>query len=127
MKLVITSALMAITLGLGACASTPVVGMGSDMKATAATYGDYSKSWEKASKDERKALDLMEDGEKRVAKGEKLIREARKDIRRGEEMIEKGEAEVRKGTRDSEAAKAERIRIENEYKRAVSETDQAIG
>lgn len=124
MKVVITSLLAAAALGLGACASSPVAGIGSEMKATAGVYGDYSKAWEKAAKDEQKALDLVEDGEKRVAKGEKLIREARKDTRRGEEMIERGESEVRQGVRDAASAKDKRLEIEQAYKDAVRTDDE---
>lgn len=124
MKIVITSGILALALGLGACASTPVPGLGGEIKATAGTYGEYSKSWERAAKDERKALDLIEDGEKRVAKGEKLIREARKDTRRGEEMIERGESEVRQGTRDAASAKDERLEIERAYKKSIGEDVQ---
>ena len=124
MKTVITSALLVVTLGLGACASTPLPGMGTEIKASADAYGDYSKDWNKAAKAEQKALELIETGEKRIARNEKKIRDANKDIRDAEKAIERGEGEIRKGTRDAESAKARRIAIESDYKDAARIDDE---
>lgn len=119
MKNVIITALIAASLGLGACASTPLPGMGAEIQASASAYGDYSKDWNKAAKAEEKAIDLIETGEKRIARNEKKIRDAKKEIREAEKAIERGEGEVRKGTRDAEVAKARRLAIENDYKDAA--------
>ena len=124
MKNVIITALIATSLGLGACASTPLPGMGAEIKASANAYGDYSKDWNKAAKAEQKALNLIETGEKRIAKNEKKIREANKNIRDAEKAIERGEGEIRKGTRDAESAKARRLAIENDYRDAARIDDE---
>ncbi|MCR9223354.1 MAG: hypothetical protein NXH70_04730 [Hyphomonas sp.] len=124
MKIVITSTLAAITLFLGACASTPVSGLGSDINAAAGEYGEYSKQWERASRDERNALKMIEDGEQRIAKNEKKIREANKDIRKAEAAIERGEGEIRRGTREAEVAKVKRLDVEARYKDAARIDDE---
>lgn len=124
MKFVITSVLVAVALGLGACASSPVTGIGGEMQAKAGEYGEYSKAWERASKDEEKALDLIKDGEKRILKGEKLVRQAQKDERRGEDMIERGETEIRRGAENAAAAKSKRLEIERAFQDAVRDDDE---
>ena len=124
MKNVIITALIAASLGLGACASTPLPGMGAEIQASANAYGDYSKDWNKAAKAEEKALSLIETGEKRIAKNEKKIRDANKDIREAEKAIERGEGEIRKGTRDAEIAKARRLAIESDYRNAARIDDE---
>lgn len=129
MKNLIVTALVASALGLGACASTPLPGMGAEIQASANAYGDYSKDWNKAAKAEQQAIDLIESGEKRIARNEKKIRDANKDIREAEKAIVRGEGEIRQGTRDAEVAKARRIAIENDFKNAVrvDEQQQATG
>lgn len=124
MKLAVFSAVVMATIGLSACATSSLAGMGSEIQASAGEYGDYSKQWEKASREERKGIELIESGEKRVAKAEKKIRDARKDIRNAEEAIARGEGEVRRGERQAAAGKADRAAVEAKYKIAARVVDE---
>ena len=67
MKTILISALAAMTLG--ACASQ--TGLGNTVSGGA--YGELSPDWEKASKAEAKAQNLIDKGEARIEKGEKKI------------------------------------------------------
>ena len=118
MKTILISALAA--MALGACASQ--TGLGNTVSGGA--YGELSPDWEKASKAEAKAQNLIDKGEARIEKGEKKIKDARKMTRDGEDLVDKGQADIKKGEKDLADAKAKREAVEADYK---SRTDAIDG
>ncbi len=122
MKIMIAPLLGAVCL-LGACASTPAVPtFGDEIRSSAGDYGALASEWDQATKAERKALKLAEDGRERLAKGEKMIVNAQKDLRKGEDLVTRGESEIRQGDRDAAAAKSRRESVEARYKSATGTT-----
>ena len=89
MKTILISALAAMTLG--ACASQ--TGLGNTVSGGA--YGELSPDWEKASKAEAKAQDL----------------------------VDKGQADIKKGEKDLADAKAKREAVEADYKSRTDAID----
>ncbi|NBC20640.1 MAG: hypothetical protein GVY06_06275 [Alphaproteobacteria bacterium] len=113
---------MAAVLMSAACASAPEPTLADEMRASAGTfevskerYLGFAKDWEREKKAERKALELIDDGENRIEKGERKIRKAEKAIRNGKDMIERGEREIAEGKSTVEAARSNLDVIEKRY------------
>ena len=112
--------LLGVVCLLGACASTPAAPtFGDEIRLSGVSNQALADEWDEATKDERKALKLVDDGRDRLTKGEKMIVQAKKDTRKGEDLIERGESEIRQGERDAASAKQRREQAEDRYRSAT--------